>query len=128
MNIVSIRGYAGGVSRLPAESRCCLASYLHFIFTLRLHRNVTKLRFGVLRFKKEAWLKPFGSCRVSKFFDIFSLLFFRVSAFWMELGHQGGTGGGWGGVGGGQLWLGLRNASVLTNKPALFLALFAFVA
>lgn len=53
-------------------------------------------------------------------FRLFFPTFFRVSAFWLELGHQGGTGG--------QLWLGLRNASVLTNKPALFLTLFAFVA
>lgn len=30
--------------------------------------------------------------------------------------------------GGVKFWLGLRNASMFTNKPALFLALFAFVA
>lgn len=45
----------------------------------------------------------------------------------MVLGHHGGTSGGWG-DGGVNFWLGLRNASMFTNKPALFLALFAFVA
>lgn len=46
----------------------------------------------------------------------------------MVLGHHGGTSGGWGVGGGVNFWLGLRNASMFTNKPALFLALFAFVA
>lgn len=38
----------------------------------------------------------------------------------------GGASKGWGG--GVNSCLGLRNASMFTNKPALFLALFAFVA